>query len=185
DAPDGPQGTLAAGTSDSPAFVGGTLTVTKAALTITADDKTMVAGGKMPPLTASYSGLVNGDTASVVQGLALSTVAAASPPGTYAITASGATAADYDITFKSGTLTVVAPQGAALRDSARSYLYAALGYAAQAANHGIYGAYASAYASYAWSYANLPGGGANALYLAFVYSYYASAYALAQYSQTG
>ena len=41
----------------------GTLTVTPAGLTITADDQTKVYGAALPTLTASYSGFVNGDTA--------------------------------------------------------------------------------------------------------------------------
>ena len=44
-------------------YVGGTLTVTPAALTITADNKSKVYGAALPALTASYSGFVNGDTA--------------------------------------------------------------------------------------------------------------------------
>ena len=40
----------------------GTLTVTTAALTITANNQTKVYGGALPTLTASYSGFVNGDT---------------------------------------------------------------------------------------------------------------------------
>ena len=43
-------------------FVNGTLTVTPASLVITAVDKTKVYGAALPTLTASYSGLVNGDT---------------------------------------------------------------------------------------------------------------------------
>ena len=38
------------------------LVVTAAPLTITADNQSMTYGGTMPSLTASYSGLVNGDT---------------------------------------------------------------------------------------------------------------------------
>src|SRR5262249_12776591 len=54
----------------------GTLTITPAALTITADDQNMVYGGTQPILTASFNGLVNGDTPSAVIGLTLSTVPA-------------------------------------------------------------------------------------------------------------
>ena len=45
-------------------YVVGALTVTPAALTITASSPTMVYGATLPALTASYSGFVNGDTAS-------------------------------------------------------------------------------------------------------------------------
>src|SRR5207237_3934961 len=54
----------AASANYSLSFVPGTLTVTTAALTITADDKSKVYGATLPPLTASYSGFVNGDSAS-------------------------------------------------------------------------------------------------------------------------
>src|SRR5204863_25801 len=83
----------------------GTLTVTPAALTITADDKTKVYGAGLPALTASYAGFVNGDTsASLTTQPTLSTTAtAASHAGTYAITAAGAADSDYAITYQSGT----------------------------------------------------------------------------------
>src|SRR5439155_768481 len=87
-------------------FNTGMLHVTKAALTITADNKSMTYGGIRPALTASYSGLVNGDSAADISGLTLSTVAGTSHAGSYAITASGATSGDYDITLVNGTLTI-------------------------------------------------------------------------------
>ena len=62
----------------------------------------------MPVLTASYSGFVNGDTpANLATPVTLSTNATSSSPvGTYAIQASGATSANYQITFVNGTLTI-------------------------------------------------------------------------------
>jgi hypothetical protein len=86
-------------------LVNGTLTVTRAPLTITADNQTRVAGTTVT-LTATYTGLVNGDTSSVVNGLTLSTYQG-DTVGTYPITASGATAANYTITHVDGILTVV------------------------------------------------------------------------------
>ena len=63
----------------------------------------------MPALTASYAGLVNGDTpASLSTAPTLSTVPASSHAGTYAITASGAVDADYTISYVAGTLTIQA-----------------------------------------------------------------------------
>jgi hypothetical protein len=87
-------------------YVNGTLTINPAPLVITADSKTMVYGGAMPALTASYNGLVNGDSPSVVTGLTLSTVPATSHVGSYAITAGGAGDPDYTITLVNGTLTI-------------------------------------------------------------------------------
>ena len=88
------------------AFVNGTLTIDPASLTITANDQSMVYGGAMPTLTASYSTLVNGDTPSAISGLTLATVPATSHAGSYAITAGGASDPDYAISFVSGTLTI-------------------------------------------------------------------------------
>jgi hypothetical protein len=90
------------------AYVTGTLTITPAPLTITADNKTMVFSAPLPPFTAGYSGFVNGDTpSSLTTPVVLSTTAtSASPVGTYAITAGGATDSDYAITFVAGALTI-------------------------------------------------------------------------------
>src|SRR5262249_52089724 len=89
-------------------FVSGTLSVTPAPLEIDADSKTMVLGDALPSLTASMLGLVNGDTASAVHGLALSTMATStSGVGAYPITASGASSADYAISCAGGTLPIV------------------------------------------------------------------------------
>ena len=52
-------------------YVAGTEHVTRAPLTITADDKTRVYGAKSPAYTASYDGLVNGDTKADITGLVL------------------------------------------------------------------------------------------------------------------
>ncbi|WP_264538480.1 MBG domain-containing protein [Flavobacterium sp. N1736] len=89
-------------------FVDGTLTVTTAVLTITADAQTKVYGSVNPALTASYSGFVNGDTvASLTTPATASTIAdTSSPVGTYAITANGAVSPNYTFTYVDGTLTV-------------------------------------------------------------------------------
>ena len=58
-------------------------------------------------LEATYTGLVNGDTSSVVYGLSLSTsVTSSSNVGSYTIAASGGTVTNYSITEVNGTLTV-------------------------------------------------------------------------------
>ncbi len=89
------------------AYVPGTLTVTKALLTVTADNKTRTYGAANPTLTGTISGLVNGDAASVVSGLTYATSATqASNVGAYAINASGGTATNYDFAYVPGTLTV-------------------------------------------------------------------------------
>jgi hypothetical protein len=88
-------------------FEPGTLTINPASLVITADDVSKLYGALLPTFTASYDGLVNGDTTAVVSGLTLTTTASAgSNVGTYTITAGGATASNYAITFEPGTLTI-------------------------------------------------------------------------------
>ncbi|HEY2951969.1 MAG TPA: MBG domain-containing protein, partial [Verrucomicrobiae bacterium] len=89
-------------------FVDGTLTVTPAALTITADNKAKVYGADVPAFSASYSGFVNGDTpASLDAPVTLSTSASAtSDVGSYPIIPSGAADANYAITFVDGTLII-------------------------------------------------------------------------------
>lgn len=84
----------------------GVLTITKAPLTITADDKTRAYGAATPPLTAQFDGLVAGDSPGDIDGLQLTGPAAGVGVGTHPIVASGATSPDYDITLVDGTLTV-------------------------------------------------------------------------------
>ena len=88
-------------------FVPGTLTITPASLTIMANN-TSQPFGTQPSLSASYIGLVNGDTAaSLTVPPGLSTTANVnSLPGTYPITVSGASSANYSITYKSGMYSV-------------------------------------------------------------------------------
>jgi subtilisin-like proprotein convertase family protein len=92
-------------------YVSGNLAVTQVGLTITADDKTRPKGLSNPPLTASYSGFVNGDgPGSLSPGVSLSTTATpASAVGTYPITASGAANPNYTITYVPGVMSVTAP----------------------------------------------------------------------------
>ena len=90
-------------------YVGGTLTVEPAALTVVAADASRAYGQTNPVFTATYIGFVSGETNTVLGGtLTLSTTAETnSPVGTYPIEASGLTAANYAISFTNGTLTVL------------------------------------------------------------------------------
>jgi len=85
-----------------------TLVVLPGALTITAANASKLYGAALPALAANYSGFVNGDTASsLTKPPALTTTAtAASPVGSYSITASGAASSNYTISYASGALTV-------------------------------------------------------------------------------
>jgi len=89
---------------------GTTINVNKAILTVTANSVTRPYGTANPTLTATVSGFVNGDPATVVSGSpALATTAtAASLPGTYPITVALGTlaAANYSFNLVGGTLTV-------------------------------------------------------------------------------
>jgi len=86
------------------------LVVNKALLTVTANNASRAYGAANPVFTASYSGLVNGDTQSVLSGApSLTTAATASSPvGSYVITAAVGTlsASNYSFTFVNGTLTI-------------------------------------------------------------------------------
>ena len=84
------------------------LTVTKASLLIKADNKTKFEGVAVPTLTATYTGFVLNETATVLLTPAVitTTATASSAPGTYPITVNGAISNNYTITFATGVLTV-------------------------------------------------------------------------------
>jgi hypothetical protein len=84
------------------------LTVNKAALTITADNKTKFEQTANPTLTATYAGFVYSETpAALLTPATLGTTAVLnSPAGPYPITVTGATSNNYTITFVNGVLTV-------------------------------------------------------------------------------
>jgi probable HAF family extracellular repeat protein len=89
-------------------FVEGTLTVTRAALTVTAQNATKVYGEANPAFSATIAGFVNADDEGDLGGtLSYATAAnAASGVGSYAVTPSGVTSPNYTVTFVDGTLTV-------------------------------------------------------------------------------
>jgi hypothetical protein len=91
-------------------FFNGTLTVTPALLTISADDTSKVYGQANPAFTATTTGFVNGDSTAVVRGRANLTTTATvrSGVGTYTISAARGSlgAANYTFTFVNGTLAV-------------------------------------------------------------------------------
>lgn len=101
----------------------GTLTVDRAALQVIVADQSKTYGGAEPTLSASFSGLVYGDTAAVVSGLNLSTATgAAASAGSHAIVGSGATAANYRLSYQDGVLTVdKAPLEVNIADRSKTY----------------------------------------------------------------
>ena len=90
-------------------YVNGTLTITKAPLSITAKSYTRKQGEENPTLEVEYSGFKNNETETVLaKKPTVSTKATVnSEPGKYEITVSGAEAQNYEITYKSGELTVI------------------------------------------------------------------------------
>jgi hypothetical protein len=94
-------------------YVPGTLTVTKAALTVTAQNAEIFRGEEAKNNGYTVSGLVSGDTAEqVLSGTAVYSYGdyqKDSAEGEYPITLTGLTADNYEITFIPGVLTVKAP----------------------------------------------------------------------------
>jgi gliding motility-associated-like protein len=104
----------------------GTLTITKAVLTATADDQSRIYGEPNPPFTITYTGFVNGE--SVAQIATFPTPSTTATPqtnaGSYPIDVSGGGATNYNFTYVSGkvvvnkaTLTATADNKSRLFDS--------------------------------------------------------------------
>ena len=102
-------------------YIPGTLTVTKAPLSISAGNYTKKQGDAMPVFKASYTGFKNGENESVLTKQPVFSCEAneASAPAVYAVTISGADAENYDISYEQGRLTVVEADAVVVR--AKSY----------------------------------------------------------------
>ena len=89
-------------------LVAGKLTITKAPLTVKANDASKMEQDENPVLTITYSGFKNDDTAEVLtkQPTATTTATADSPVGTYDITVAGGKSDRYSFNYQKGTLTV-------------------------------------------------------------------------------
>ncbi len=102
----------------------GAYSVTPAALTITASDASRLYGQADPVFSATFSGLVLGQGSSVVTGLGVTAndPANASVGTSWTITASGGSAANYAITYQTGTLSIAkAYLTVAVDDATRVY----------------------------------------------------------------
>lgn len=102
----------------------GTLTVNKAPLTMTANNKTMTYGSSVPTLDAKYEGLKNNETTPVWTSSPTITTTATktSKVGTYPITISNADAKNYQLTINHGSLVVEkAPLTATAENKNRLY----------------------------------------------------------------
>jgi hypothetical protein len=94
------------------AFVAGTLTVSRAPLTVRADDKERLVGKLNPVLTVTYDGFVLDETEGIldVRPSVATTATVSSPVGNYPIVAAGASDSNYTIDYVNGGLTV-SPEG--------------------------------------------------------------------------
>jgi len=102
-------------------YIPGTLTITKAPLTISAGNYTKKQGDAMPVFKASYAGFKNGENESVLTKQPVFSCEAneSSAPAEYAVTISGAEAENYAISYEQGHLTVVEADAIVVR--AKSY----------------------------------------------------------------
>ena len=88
-------------------LVNGKLTITKALVTVTADNKSKAVGAADPALTATITGLVNGESTSLIKyGI---TRAEGETADIYTITPDGEVSqGNYKVAYKPGTLTIAA-----------------------------------------------------------------------------
>lgn len=86
----------------------GTLTVNKASLIMTANDKSMTYGGTIPTLDAKYDGLKNNETRPTwnKEPSITTTATSISKVGAYPITINDADAKNYQLTINNGTMTI-------------------------------------------------------------------------------
>lgn len=90
-------------------YVGGTLTVNKKDLIITAENKTRFAGTENPIFTFTYQGFVNGEDQSIFSPIpeAETLANSASAIGEYAISIKPVVSLNYNITYRQGLLKIV------------------------------------------------------------------------------
>jgi hypothetical protein len=98
----------ASATNYSFIYTAGVLSIAPARLIVTADDKVRTYGAANPPFTVSYAGFVNGESPTVLTtpATAVSIATALSNVGTYPITPTGGSAANYSLSHTAGVLTV-------------------------------------------------------------------------------
>ena len=101
------QNTLIAGSNYDLTYYSDNLTINKATLTVTADDKSKVYGEANPDLTITYAGFVNGEDKTAITEPTVSTTATASTGvGTVPITLAGGSSTNYNITNNNGMLSI-------------------------------------------------------------------------------
>ena len=95
----------------SPSVATTAIDVSRENLFITAQSATIMQGQRIPTFSVSYSGFVLGQGVGALGGKLIisSPVTPSSTAGSYAITPTGVTAANYNIIYVPGTLTITAP----------------------------------------------------------------------------
>ena len=90
-------------------FIGGTLTVLPAPLTVAVGNYTKKQGKAMPEFEITYSGFKNSQSTYVLEKKAIANCEATeeSAPGDYEIVVSGAEAKNYEMVYQNGILTVI------------------------------------------------------------------------------
>ena len=89
-------------------YVNGTLTITKAPLTITVQNEEIFVGQKLPDFKVTYSGFKNDETDEVLTSHAKATAQVNNTltAGVYAVTVAGAEAQNYEMKYINGQLTI-------------------------------------------------------------------------------
>lgn len=117
--------TVSGGSDNNYAFtyVSGTLTVNKATLQVTADNKSRTYGSANPAFTLSYSGFSNGETATVIDTPPIGSTTAdlTTSVGTYSIVPAGGTDNNYAFNYVNGTLTITKASLLATCNMSRQY----------------------------------------------------------------
>ena len=101
-----------------------TFTITKAALSVQANNQTRLYGDTNPVLALTYTGFAGNDTAATLAAQPVATCAAtaSSPAAAYPITVSDGASANYNITYANATLTVAkAPLSLSASNATRLY----------------------------------------------------------------
>ena len=98
-------------TNETITLIDGTLTISKAPLTITAKSYTIKQGESLPNYEVTYKGFKNGENENVLDKTPTITCEATSnsAPGDYIISVSGAEAKNYNISYAEGRLTIESP----------------------------------------------------------------------------
>ena len=106
-------------------YINGTLTITKAPLTISAGNYAKRQGEANPAFKATYEGFKNGETESVltVKPTITTTADETTAPGKYDVTVGGAEAKNYEISYVQGKLTVNAAESVTVTADNKTITY--------------------------------------------------------------